>query len=121
MKHLYDDNFSGMVNGRINRRVVLSELSSNRYILDTAQKRFFRKTRRAMLYIIIGALIAVSSWAVADWLAFDKGYDSAIMSVYTGDKHSVNKNKSDAYKKLSEKLSIGGAGDEGIRRVESDR
>ncbi len=112
MKKIRLIDFEGNI-GHISRKAVINTLLENKYIFETPLKRTLRKIYTGLFYIFIGILIALSAYALGNWVGNDTGYKQAIMQIYRGNKEDIAKNKQKAF----ENISIAGAGaDEKIRK-----
>lgn len=87
--------------GLINRRAILNELSLNRHVFDTPIQKTFKTIRKYLIFTMILALFVLSSIIITRWLTWDLAEQSTISSIYHGSKQNVEKNKKEAFKKIT--------------------
>jgi len=78
-------------------------LNTEGYTLETKWDKQIKRLKYGCIIVVITLLFALSAFTVGKWLAWDKGYDFAIHSIYQGNKKQVELNKQKAYKELEER------------------
>ena len=103
-KKLWHPDFDGEISGGYSRRGILSELDSNRYVIETKWQRKARKIGTYLLIALVVVALMLGVRIVSSWIDGDKFYDVGLkQKVYKANGMEVTKEWAESGKKKLEK------------------